>query len=194
MKFIAVLICTLFSMNAFAEKCTYEFDLDKSEVSGTGFKFTEKKAVKAKFLQFTLNKSEKKASVKELLDDLEVTVDLMALDSGDALRDKNLRETFFAAIIGNAEAKVQVKSVKKDVLETILHLNDKSLPVNFNYKIKGNTVEATGNFDAATFAMGDSVAALKKRCGSLHTGEDGVSKTWTEFDLAVKGVTKKVCK
>lgn len=194
MKFIAFVVCALFSFNVYAAECTYEFDMEKSEVSGTGFKFTEKKAVKAKFLNFSLNKNEKKASVKELLEGLQVTVDLMALDSGDALRDKNLRETFFAAIIGNAEAKVEVKKVNKKTLDTILHLNDKSLPLIFQYSIKGGIIEATSSFDALTFAMGDSVDALKKRCGSLHTGEDGVSKTWTEFDLAVKGVSKKVCK
>ena len=194
MKLILFLSSLIFSLILQAKTCTYEFDEDNSVVEGTGFKFTEKTGVKAKFAQFDLNKMEKKASAKELLDGLKVTVNLMSIDSGNALRDKNMRETLFANLIGDSQAIVEVTKVKAKEIETLLHLNDKKLPINFSYTMKKGIIEAKGSFDAINFAMNDAIVSLKKRCKSLHTGSDGKSVTWSDFDLSVKAAIKKVCK
>ena len=194
MKFILIAATLIFSINLQAKTCTYEFDKDNSVVEGTGFKFTEKTGVTAKFKQFDLNKADKKSSAKELLDGLSVTVSLMSIDSGNALRDKNMRETLFANLIGDSQAVVEVTKVKAKEIETLLHLNDKKLPITFSYTMKKGMIEAQGSFDAINFAMNEAIASLKKRCKSLHTGKDGKSVTWSDFNLSVKAAVKKVCK
>ena len=194
MKLLIGSLVILFTLSLQAKECTYEFDLDKSLVQGTGFKFTEKKGVTGSFTKFSLNKVEKKKSIKELLDGLVVTVDLMSLETGDMLRDQNLREAFFSTVIGNAEAKVEVKKVTDKKIEAVLNLNGKSQPISFDYKLVKDTIEAKGSFDALQFALNDGIDGLKKRCGSLHTGTDGKSKTWTDFDISVKALTVKSCK
>ena len=195
MKFIPI-ICSMILMVSVsnAETCLYEFDQEKASVAGTGFKYSEKTGVKGLFTGIKLNKSEKKSEAKKLLDGLEVTVDLMTLDSGNSLRDKNMRETLFAGILGDSVVKVLVKKVTDKVISTEFKINEKTKAVDFEYSLKGNTFNATGKFDVVDFALNEQVAALKKRCGSLHTGSDGKSVTWTEFDLEITAPLKKTCK
>lgn len=196
MKLIVSVLSLLFSVYAMAAEkgaCSYKFNLEKSEIKGTGFKLTEKKGVAGSFTGFKLNKEETAKVEKDLLKDLVVTVDLMTLDSGNALRDKNLRETLFANIVGDSIVTVSVKSVTEKKIETELKLNDKTQKVMFDYTLKDGFITAKGSFDVLKFAMGDQVAALKKRCGSLHTGSDGKSVTWTDFDLLVKAKIDGKC-
>ena len=63
----------------------------------------------------------------------------------------------------------------------------------FKYQKKEEVITATGEIDLIEFAMGEQIAALKKRCGSLHTGADDKSVTWTTFDLKLTAKLKKHC-
>lgn len=197
MKLMVLLSTLAFSMNVFASNektCSYKFDLEKSEIKGTGYKLTEKTAVSGQFTGFKLNKEETANKREDLFKNLVVTVDLMTLDSGNALRDKNLRETLFANIVGDSVVTVSVKKMTAKTIETDVKLNDKVQKVVFTYSFdKEGYILAQGTFDVLKFAMGDQVASLKKRCGSLHTGSDGKSVTWTDFNLSVKAKMTKKC-
>jgi len=177
-----------------SQACTYEFDVDNSKVAGTGFKYTEKTGVTAQFSGLKLNKKEKQSSVKKLLEGLVVTIDLMTLDSGNSLRDKNMRETLFSGILGDSVATITVKNVTDKKIDTEFKMNEKTQNISFTYSIKDEMINAKGSFDVLKFALGDQLAALKKRCASLHTGSDGKSVTWSDFALSVKAKIKKVCK
>ena len=186
----------LFSISLFASPkkiCSYQLDTDKATVEATGYKFTEKLAVAGQFTGFSVNKNELQAKALDLLQGLVVTVDLLTLDSGNSLRNKNMRETLFANIIGDSKAIVTVKVVKEKTLETELSLNDKVMPVSFDYTISKGLIQATGVVDLAKFAMGEQITALRKRCSSLHTGADGKSVTWTDFTLKVTAPLKQTC-
>ncbi len=176
-----------------SQSCTYEFDVENSKIEGTGYKFTEKTGVTASFPGFELSKQSKADSPKALLDGLVVTVNLVTIDSGNALRDKNMRETLLTGILGDSVATVTVKKVTDKTIETEFKLNEKTQKIDFQYSLKDSIMKAKGSFDVMKFAMGEQVAALKKRCGSLHTGSDGKSVTWTDFDLAVTAMVKKNC-
>ena len=60
MKFLIPLLIILSFHQARGEgqNCIYTFDIPNSVVEGTGYKFTEKKGVTAKFPGVTLNKKE----------------------------------------------------------------------------------------------------------------------------------------
>lgn len=199
MKYLAlVLLVSLFAFQSHSKTpkkaCDYSFDVENSVVEGTGFKYTEKTGVTGKFTGFKLNKTESKKSPKDLLNDLVVTVELMKLDSGNTIRDKNMRETLFAGILGDSVATVTVKKVMDKKISAEIKINEKTQMVDFDYSTNGQVMTATGVFDAMKFALGDQIAALKKRCGSLHTGSDGKSVTWTDFALKVTAKLKETCK
>ena len=192
---VGVFFCSLvFSLNAFSGDCNYEFDLKNSVIQGTGYKFTEKTGVSGHFSSFKLSKNEKKENIKELLKDLVVTVDLTTLDSGNPVRDKNMRETLFAGLSRDSSAIISVKKVTDKTIETHLKINDRTQKVIFDYSIKDEVLTAQGRFDALEYAFGKQIEKLKKRCGLLHTGKDGKSVTWTDFALEVTAKIIKTCR
>lgn len=194
MPSILVSLFLVFSTHlALGADCQYSFDMDKAEIKGTGYKTSKKIPVSATFSGVELNKSEKKKEPKELLKDLEVSVNLVTIDSGNGLRDGNLRETLFAGILGDSVVTVKVKEVGKNKIKTDFKLNEQTQEISFEYTLKKDVFHAKGQFDVVKFAMGEQVAALKKRCGSLHTGDDGKSVTWTDFAIEVTAPLIKEC-
>ncbi|MEM7646356.1 MAG: YceI family protein, partial [Pseudomonadota bacterium] len=179
--FLSIFFVLSSSPILFAKDCTYTIDEEKSMVEGTGFKFTEKKGVKGRFLGVQLSQNKPQKAFEDLFKGLSVSVDLVTLDSGNSLRDKNMRETLFSGILGDSKAQVKVLQMNKKKIETEIKLNNKTQKVSFDYSMKDMVIVAKGQFDALKFALGDQIAALKKRCGSLHTGSDGKSVTWPTF-------------
>lgn len=194
MKFLKFFIILIFTLPAHSKECTYEFDQERAVITGTGYKTSEKIGVDGNFPGVKLNKTERKKRPSDLLKNLVVTVDLVSLDSGNSLRDKNLRETLFANILGDSVVEVTVDKIEKDKLKTTMKINEQTQKIDFTYKVDKEKITAEGVFDAVKFSLGDQIAALKKRCGSLHTGEDGKSVTWTDFKISVLAPLKKECK
>ena len=194
MKLFYVFFCCFgFSLTVFSRDCLYKFDPDHSVIQGIGYKFTEKTGVNGSFTGFKLNKNEKKKSIRELLKDLVVTVDLKTLDSGDSMRDKNILETLFSGFSGGPAVTVSVEKVTDGTIETQLKMNNRSRKVMFTYEVKAGVLKAEGNFDILEYALGEQMGKFKKRCGLFHTGKDKKSVTWTDFGLSVTAKIIKTC-
>lgn len=182
---------------AHAKNCTYNLDLENTVLEGTGYKFTEKLGVAAKFPGFKLSHPEKKQpqgpNLREAVVGQTMVVDLMTIDSGNVLRDQNLRESLFANIKGDSVASITIKKMTDSKIETEFKLNEKTKPVVFDYTVKGDVLSAKGKIDALDFGMSDSMNALKKMCGALHTGSDGKSVTWSEFGLSLTAKFTEKC-
>ena len=193
-KMVFLFLFLFFSTSAFAEDCTYQFDIKNSLVQGTGYKFTDKQGVTAKFKSFNLSRNTKQKSLEDLIKGLVITVDLKSLDSGDPLRDRNILETLFAKLVGGLTAVVSVKNLTDKSIQTELKINNRSQKVKFDYSVQEDVLTARGQFDSLQYGFGKQIENLKKRCGPLHVGKDGKSVTWTDFGLSVKAKILKVCK
>lgn len=193
MKVFLVLITSISFSYVFADNCTYQFIKEESVIEGIGYKYTKKTGVTATFPGFELQSNKAQKSVQDLLRGNSVSVNLVTINSGNSLRDNNLRETLLTGILGDSVAKVSVKKVTEKKISTQMSLNGKEQEISFDYTIKGGLLTAKGRFDALKFALGDQIAALKKRCGSLHTGSDGKSVTWSDFAIVLKAKVKKQC-
>ena len=56
-----------------------------------------------------------------------------------------------------------------------------------------SAVAATATIDILDFRMKAAYEQLHRACGEQHTGDDGVSKTWTTVDLRLTGQLKSDC-
>jgi|GEM_PF-1264989 len=198
--FIASLFGLFAQASSAADKCSYAIDTKNSVIEATGYKFTEKKAVGAKILGVTFGDTKSVPSgdsVQALFEGLVVNVDLMTLDSGNGIRDNNLREHLLSYLKGEAVAKVSVKTYKNQKMQTVMNLNGVDKDVTFKVEektdAKGAAITATSSIEGADFLMGKGLAALAKRCKSLHTGSDGKAKTWSDFGLKVSVKLLKTC-
>ena len=193
MHTIFLSLSLLFSFNALAKKCTYQLEPQKTLIQGTGYKFSNKTGVTGKFKDVTISPNKKAKSIKKLLQDLVVTVNLKSLSAGNPLRDKNIGETLFAKLAGGSMVKVSVQKVTGNKIATRLEINKNSQEVLFDYSIKNGTLIAQGSFNALKYGLGEQIAAFKKRCGSQHKGKDGKKVTWLDFDLKVTAPITKTC-
>ena len=62
-----------------------------------------------------------------------------------------------------------------------------------NYTVNDATIKLTGEIDLVDFKAEEAVASLNKICEALHTGADGISKTWSTVELAIETTLKKEC-
>ena len=175
----------LFSFEVFGfSRCKISFDASRSKIEGTGYKFTEKAGVTASFPKFTVSEAHG-SSLSGLLDDLVVTVDLLSVDSKNAARDQNLRNSLFMGLTDESRVKVVVKDVSGSKLKTQMTLNGVTRDVDFQWTENNGMLIAEGRIDILDFSMNPAFTALQKLCNKLHVGKDGKSKTWSDFALKV---------
>ncbi len=73
-------------------------------------------------------------------------------------------------------------------------MNGVSRVVPFEYTATSEgEVSAKGSFDMLDFALQGPFDSLHEACGEMHTGPDGVSKTWTDVEVTVQGSFTKSC-
>lgn len=183
-QILFITMILLFTNLAIAENCSYKFFNKKNtSVSGTGFKYTNKTGVKAKFTDFNLLNKSSKSSVKELINNTKVSINLHSIDSGNTIRDTNLKKSLFKDLKNDSNVTIEVISHDEKIIYTNLNLNGSIVKVNFEYEIKDETLTATSTISATDFKLSNQLEMLQKLCHELHIGEDGISKTWTDFDL-----------
>ena len=62
------------------------------------------------------------------------------------------------------------------------------------YGRRKNTIRAAkAAVDMMDFALQKPFDSIHQACEEQHTGEDGVSKTWTDLELALSGTFEKSC-
>ena len=195
MKFRIALLCQLlngFFVCAYSDcEARYTFDRPSINVAWLAFKFNEKAGVPGKFLKYDARFSESANSHADLLQGLAFEIDSMSVDSGNAERDESLREAFFA-LMKDRHITGQVKSYEHGQARVLLSLNQVEREIVLQVKISSDSVlKASGEIDILDFGMMDAFHSIHKRCELLHTGADGVSRTWSQvtIDLEAKILT-----
>lgn len=178
--------------------CTYEVNPAEVALSWTAFKFTEKTAVKGKFAKTTATGTAKGATLPGLMKDWKMSVDGSTPDSADPVRNNNLKVSFFSKFNPPSEISAEVVKVdgdnEKGTLTIQIKMNGATKDVAFPYTVGADgAIEAKASIDILDFQLQAAFDSLHATCGGLHTGTDGVSKTWTQVDLTLNGKALKSC-
>lgn len=177
-------------------KCEYTVKTPPT-VGWTAYKFTEKAPVKGSFKMIESTHSGSGRTLPELLSSYEVTIKDAAVNTGNPGRDKTLLDHFFSKLVAKSEVYGRLKdvSVKGNRGTFVLELKilGKTHDLKGNLSIKGDKVEATVKVDMLKLGLKTAYKAIHKACEKLHTGKDGVSKTWTEALIQMSGQFKKTC-
>ena len=168
------------------------------QVEWTGYKTTEKLGVKGSFDRVEFHSShEMSCAAAEVLEGATAEIDLQSVNSGNPVRDANLKMGFFALFSETGKATAVLAQVKeKDsnsgsaVLQLTLSRKGKMQAnlIPLTYRIVGKpgerVFEATGSFDLIQMGASNALESVAGICHEVHKGKDGVSKTWSE--VAVK--------
>ncbi len=166
---------------------TYSIVEDSTDVRFTAYKTTDKVPVGGTFQDVEL-KYTAGGTPLETLNGLKFSVPVSSLFTNDptGTRDPKIIEFFFEKM-AETQSITGTFTFKDDKSCTVqVSMNGVSTELPMEYEITDdNHVNFSGVMDLKQWDALDALASLNEACKILHTGSDGVSKTWE--DVAITG-------
>ncbi len=180
------------------EICFYSYDETVgAQVRWTAFKTSEKKAVGGQFDRVNVTSGEKSTKITDVLETIKFNIPTSSTNTANEDRDAKIITSFFGAMTETDIILGQVKSVtgddKNGTCIFYLTLNNIEKEATLDYVVEDATIKLTGEIDMVDWSAEGAVSSLNEVCGELHTGEDGVTKTWSVVELAIETTLKKDC-
>ncbi|WP_437395007.1 hypothetical protein [Flagellimonas lutimaris] len=166
---------------------TYSIVEDSTNVRFTAYKTSDKVPVGGTFQEVKLTYAAGETPM-ETLDGLEFSIPVSSLFTNDPTktRDPKIIEFFFDKM-AETQSITGTFTFKDDKSCAVrLSMNGMSTELPMEYEItEDNHVNFSGVMDLKQWNALDALASLNEACKILHTGSDGVSKTWE--DVAIEG-------
>jgi hypothetical protein len=162
---------------------TYTVINDSTKVSFTAYKTTDKAAVGGIFKEITLTDTGEGETAFEALNGTKFSIPVSSLFTNDPTetRDPKILKFFFEVMKNTELISGEFKVTAENACSIDVTLNGKTANIPLQYTENSDTslsfdgVMNLENWDALA-----AVASINKACEALHTGKDGVSKTWSE--------------
>ena len=164
-----------------------KFSLKKaeSEINFTAYKFTEKTPVGGQFRQVDIISGGSGETIKEATNNTEFSIPVSSIFTKDSSRDYKIQKFFFGVMSDTKLLSGKLNIENDSIGSATIKMNGVSKKVPFKYTIVNNTFAMSGKMDVSNWNALDALASLNKVCEALHTGSDGVSKTWSEVALNI---------
>ena len=170
---------------------TYSVDSEKSTVQWTGYKTTDKIAVNGTFKEIKILKTESGKTAPSSIEGLEFEIPVSSIYSKDTIRDGKLQRLFFAVMENTISLKGKFSIDDTSTGNIALSMNGLTKQLPFTYEMSQYTILINAKMDLKTWETQKALASIHEACLELHTGPDGVSKTWEEVGITAKILTIK---
>ncbi len=167
-------------------EATKDYTIDNSsiKINWVAFKTTDKVPVKGLFKNVELNKTSGTSAI-DFLNDLEFSVPVSSIFTDNKERDGKLQKFFFG-VMDNTELLSGSISIT-NANDGVIHLNmngiTHDLPIKYDSNNNGTAIKGKLNLD--NWNGQDAIESLNKACFDLHTGDDGISKTWNTVQIHI---------
>ena len=180
-------------VNNTQELCFYSYDDNSTELGFTSYKTTAKVPVKGTFNVINI-KGEESDNQMDLIKSLKFEIETASIETNDEGRNAKIVKFFFGTF-GCDKITGSVANLDDDgSAEININMGGMNLPVSGKYKLdEAGKFEFTSNIDVADWNAQTGIDALNLECKDLHTGEDGVSKLWSEVDLYFSTILASDC-
>lgn len=177
------------------KNCAKGYDAENTTIAFAGFKTTEKKAVNGVFHEFKIKNTKIGETHEEVFGNASFSIPIASLDTKDPGRNTRLKEKYFGSMSTTNLIKGKVIKFNADSNQVIisLKLNEIEKETVLDYTISGDSISLKGNINILDFDASGALEALHEVCGNLHTGADGVAKTWPDVDITLSSVIKEAC-
>lgn len=167
---------------------TYSLINDSTKVSFTAYKTTGKVPVGGQFTVINISNSSTGETALDALNGTQFSIPVSSLFTNDptGTRDPKILASFFE-VMENTELISGVFKVADDKTCSVdVTMNGNTVNIPLEYTSDNDTrFSFDGVMNLEDWDALGAVASLNKACEALHTGMDGVSKTWS--DVAVHG-------
>lgn len=162
---------------------TYTVNTDSTKVNFTAYKTTDKVAVGGVFKEITLTETHEGKTGLESLNGTQFSIPVSSLFTNDATgtRDPKILKFFFGIMKDTELIKGTFKLAADNSCEIEVTLNGKTATIPLQVTTNSDTsLSFDGVMNLENWDGLAAVASINKACEALHTGKDGISKTWSE--------------
>ena len=174
------------------EQCLYSYNEGSTKLEWTAYKTTGKVPVAGSFNEIEVSSEDGDDPVK-VLESLSFSINTTSVETNNEERNGKIAEHFFKTINTNT-IEGKVKSVADGKATIAVTMNGVTFDVVGSYTLEGADFSFTSSIDVSSWNGMPGIEALNKICKDLHTGEDGVSKLWSEVGLSFSTTLKSTCK
>lgn len=165
------------------EICFYSYNDASTEFAWTAYKTTEKKPVGGTFNEINISGDESSDDAVALIESLTFSMNTASVETNDESRNEKVSRLFFGTI-NTPTIDGSVKELKDDGKAVIeVKMNGVSVDVEGDYTLVDGKFSFNTSIDVSAWNGLLGIEALNTECKDLHTGDDGVSKTWSEVAL-----------
>lgn len=163
----------------------YTVEPKTSTINWIAYKTTDKVPVKGQFTKFTIENPKKAATAKEALNGLKFEIPVSSLFTNDTIRDGKLKKFFFGVMDNTTSLKgtIHMNNETSGTVDLTMNGISQVLPITYVISDQMVTIEAIMDLDNWQAQM--ALQSLNEVCKELHTGPDGVTKTWSEVKIEV---------
>jgi len=183
------------SVVAEKEDCLYSFDESAVKVFWAAYKTTDKLKVVGKFKKLSTTKTKEQfSSVEELVNGVNFSINTASSASGDESRDLSLNDYFFKLFTDNFEINGSLAEMNEGSVTAHLDVLGLDKRMILSYSLEENMLKMKGTLSLEDFGVVKAYNSIHNKCIDLHTGADGISKTWDDVDVIIEVPILKDCK
>jgi len=163
----------------------YSVESKTTTINWTAYKTTEKVPVKGQFTKLNIESSQKGTSAFEALNNLKFSIPVSSIFSKDTIRDGKLKKFFFGTMKNTSSltGTISMNNETSGSVELTMNGISQNLPITYVISDQMVTMEAVMDLDNWKAQL--AIDALNKVCKDLHSGEDGIPKTWSEVKIEI---------
>tara|TARA_B110000091_G_scaffold132888_1_gene142372 strand:- start:1226 stop:1870 length:645 start_codon:yes stop_codon:yes gene_type:complete len=156
-----------------------------NDIKFTAYKTTDKIGVPGWFKKVDVLAGGEGTSIKEAINNTAFSIPVSSLMTKNISRDYKIKKYFFSVMENTKllSGKLMITDDTTGIVEIKMNGIIKSVP--FTYTIVDKTFSMNSTMDVTNWKATKALASLNKICELLHTGADGVSKTWSEVSLNI---------
>ena len=183
-------------LEAKADECVYSFSDSTIKLFWAGYKTTDKLKVLGSFKEIKTNHSGQKfSSFEDLVNGITFSINSKSSESGDPIRDANLRDYFFNYLTDNFQINGDVLEYNDDFITANIDVLGINRQVKFSHSIINNVLKFRALISLDELGATKAFNSIAEKCYDLHKGPDGISKTWDEVNVLIDvPLNKEDCK
>ena len=166
-------------------KKVYTVEAKSTTINWVAYKTTKKLPVKGQFTKVTIENTKNASTTLEALNGLKFNIPVNSLFTNDTIRDSKLKKFFFGTMknTNSISGRLTMKNEHSGFVELTMNGISKMLPIVCVIDKQKVTIKAQMDLDNWQAQL--ALNALNIACKGLHSGDDGISKTWNEVNIEV---------
>lgn len=188
-----IMALTISSCKKEAKKDSPMFSVEPKTITvkWTGYKTTDKIAVNGSFKEVAISNTKEAPTAEEALNGVEFSIPVSSLFTNEPERDEKLKNLFFGVMDSTLSLTGTLNLELSGNGTIMLNMNGIKHEFPITYVVSGQLVEINGTLNLDDWNAQGALASLNKACYDLHTGPDGVSKTWNDVAVSAAIYLKK---